>query len=252
MTEKRTRTLGQVAGVMMHIRQRDGNAGKDLQKRVQSEALITGMTKVYKPDDENAPSTAREPDKHKAVAVKVEEALREAARHGIPALDVTATADRTNQVANADIIVDGEILVPAVPVSHLLWLGGTYLGEWKKFVELLPVLDPTKNWTPDEGRGIHKGDEEETVRFTKEVVSLLGIAPTDKHPGQWQPIQKETRVGKYVSTVLSGAVTEARKKHLIEQADILIAAVKDAAARANQAPATEVSEGEAVFGFLLA
>jgi hypothetical protein len=248
----KTRTLGQVAGVMMHIRQKDGDAGKDLQKRVQSEALTTGMTKVYKPDDENAPSTAREPDRHKAVAVKVEEVLREAALCGIPALDITATADRTNQVANADIIVEGKILVPAVPVSHLLWLGG-YLGEWKKFVSLLPVLDPTKNWTPDEGRGIHKGDEEETVRFTKEVVSLLGIAPTDKHPGQWQPIQKETRVGKYVSIVLSGAVTEARKKHLIAQADILITAVKDAAARANLTPATEeTSEGTAIFGFLLA
>lgn len=248
MTE---RTLGQVIGVEKHLRQADNDAGKVIKKNVQSETLTTGMTKVYKPDDEDAPSTAREPDKHKSVAVKVEEVLQEAAKYAVPAMDITATKDKTNQAANADLIVNSKILIPGVPVSHLLWLEH-YLADWKGFLSVLPTLDPTKNWTLDEGRGIHKGDEEETVRFVKETAALLLVPPTDKHPGQAQPYNRETRVGKYVSIVLSGAVPESRKKHLIAQADLLLAAVKDAVARANQTPAAEVREGEAVLGFLLA
>jgi hypothetical protein len=246
-----SRTLGQVIGVEKHLRQKDNDAGKEIKKRVQSEVLTTGLTKVYKPDDDNAPSTAREPDQHKAVAVKVEDVLKEAARYAIPAMDVTATKDRTNQEAKADILIDGKPLVQDVPVSHLLWLEH-YLGEWKGFFAVIPVLDPTRNWTPDSGRGIHKGDTQETVRFLKEIASLLLVAPTDKHPGQAQPYNKETRTGVYLTTALSGAVPEARKKELLDRVDTLIQAVKDATARANHVPAVEVKEGEIILGYLLA
>jgi len=248
----RARTLGQVIGVEKHLRQADNDAGKMIKKNVQSEALTTGLTKVYRPDDDNAPSTAREPNKHKAVAVKAEEALREAMQYAVPAMDITATKDRTNQVASADLLTpDGGVLIPRVPISHLLWLEH-YLGDWKGFLSVLPVLDPTKNWTRDDGQGIHKGDSEETVRFAKET-AVLALTPTTKeHPGSGQPYIKETRVGVYLSTVLSGAVKESRKKELIAKADLLLAAVKDAIARANQTQAVEVREGEIILGFLLA
>lgn len=250
--EGRARTLGQVIGVEKHLRQADNDAGKVIKKNVQSEGLVKGLTKIYVPDDADAPSTAREPDQYKAVAVKVEDVLREAMRYAIPAMDVTATKDKTNQIANADIILgDGTVLVPEVPVSHLLWLEH-YLGDWKGLLAILPTLDPTKLWTLDEGMGIFKDDPVEQVRFAKEQAALVAIAPTDKHPGQWAPYVKETRTGKYTSTVLSGAVKESRKKELIAKADLLLAAVKDAIARANQTTAIEVNEGEILLGFLLA
>lgn len=254
----RTRTLGQVAGVMMHIRQKDNDAGKGIQKRIQSETLTTGLTKVFTPksesldEHENTMLKARHPDKYKAVALTVKAALEETAAYAIPALDITATADKTNQSASADIIVNGEILVPAVPVSHLLWLGTTYLGELKKFISLLPVLDPTKEWHPADG-GIYESTPEVIAANDKELVPVVLHEGNDRYPPQVQLVQKDqVYVGRYVSKSLSGAIYESRKKELLDRMDLLIAAVKDAAARANQVPVTEVSEGKAIFGFLLA
>jgi hypothetical protein len=258
MPEKRTRTLGQVAGVMMHIRTQDGEAGKVIQKKIQSEALTTGMTKIFTPKSETADEhesamlKARHPDRYKAVALTVETALAEAAGYAIPALDITATADKTNQLASANVIINGEVLIPDVPVSHLLWLGNTYLGELKKFIALLPVLDPTKEWHPADG-GIHESTPEVIAANDKDLVPVVLHEGTDRHPPQVQLVQKDqVYVGKYTSKSLSGAVFESRKKELLDRMDQLIAAVKDAAARANQTPATEVTEGEDIFRFLLA
>lgn len=250
MTE-RTRTLGQVVGVESHHRQADEDAVKALRKKVQSGELTTGSSKIYLPDDPDAPGVIREPDLHKPVAVKVEEALLEAAAHAIRALDTIATKDRTNQAAKADIVVNGDILVHDVPVSHLLWLDKHFLQGWKTSLDALPVLDPTRNWTPDQGKGVHKSDPVENVRNLKEPAALVGIQPTKEHPGQWQSYQKETRVGKYVTTTESGAIPENRKKRLLDHHAALTAAVKDAIARANHTAAIEVTEGEALFRYLL-
>ena len=75
---------------------------------------------------------------------------------------------------------------------------------------------------------------------------------TGKHPPQVQAIEKRIQVGHYTTTSLSGAIKESRKRELLERSDTLINAVKDAIARANQTPATEITEGETLFGFLFA
>lgn len=246
----RARTLGQVIGVEKLTRQKDNLVGAELKKKVQSEPLIKGLTKVYFPDDENAPSTAREPDQYKAVAVTAENALAEAAKYSAAALDVVATKDAANQHARADIVVNGETLVPDVPVSHLLFLEN-YIGEWKGFLAALPVLDPTRHWTISNGTGVHRADTEETVRFTKEVVPLVLHPGTPQHPPQVQAINKDTRVGRYETTILSGAVDEKRKKHLLDNADTLLAAIKDAIAVANRTTVAEKEEGTVLLDFLL-
>jgi hypothetical protein len=166
-------------------------------------------------------------------------------------MDVVATKDRTNQNANADLIVDGEVMIASVPVSHLLWLED-YLAEWRKLLAVLPVLNPTRNWTPDKGRAIYVSDTEETSRFLKKTVPLVLHPGNDRHAPQAQPIVEETEVGKYAATELSGAVLESRKKQLLANADVLQAAVKDGIARANQTVAVEVTEGELLLTRLLA
>ena len=105
--QEMARTLGQVAGVMMPIRQKDGDVGKDLQKRIQSEALTTGLKKIYTPvqdpDEEGARGvlTVRQPNSFKPVALTVQAALEEVVKYAIPALDITAK----NQIV-ADAVLD--------------------------------------------------------------------------------------------------------------------------------------------------
>jgi hypothetical protein len=247
----RTRTLGQVIGVERHLRRADNDTGKALLKRVQSQELTSGHIRTYTPDDGDAGEAAREADKHKLVAITAENALAEAKKYSVPAMDVVATKDATNQHANADLIVDGEVLVPAVPISHLLWLED-YFAEWRKFLTALPVLNPTRAWHEDKDRGIHVSSTDVTARFLRTTVALQLHGGNDKFSPAAQPIEKEVKVGTYSDTDLSGAVKESRKKQLLANCDTLQAAVRDAIARANQTVAVEVSEGDLLLTRLLA
>ena len=254
---ERTRTLAQVAGTMTGVRQKDNDFGAEMRKELLKEALTTGHNKVYTPDaddsEEGARSilTARQPNSYKAVTLTVPAALREMTQYAIPAMDAVATADATNQHANADVILpDGTVLLNNVPVSHLLWLGGTYLPEVRKSIALLPTLDPTKNWTLRDG-GIYESDVVTQGSFVKDVVPLVLHPGNDKHPPQVQPIEKQVHVGEYANTSLSGAIYASRKKELLDRFDMVISAIRDAAARANHTPAVEVREGEELLKFLL-
>lgn len=250
-----TRSLGQVIGVEKTHRAKDNETGTRVMKQVQVKTLTAGHSKVFTPNDPDSlvkhPEYAA-PDEHKEVALTVEAALQEAVRHAIPAVNITATKDRTNQRANADIIVRGAVLVPDVPVSHLLWLEH-YLSEWRKFMSVLPVLDAEKRWERVDGRtGLFRSDGAETPRFVHETVPLVLHPGTEKHAPIAEKITKDTHVGRFAMTHFSGAVTEDRKRELVDRADELLVAVKDAVARANRTQAAEeIAEGGALFGYLL-
>ena len=257
---ERTRTLAQVAGTMTGVRQKDNDFGAEMRKELLKEALTTGHNKVYTPDsgDESEGEgrartilTARQPNSYKAVALTVQAALREMAQYAIPAMDAVATADATNQHANADVILPGgTVLLNNVPVSHLLWLGGTYLPEMRKSIALLPTLDPTKNWTPRLG-GVYESDVVTQGSFVKDTVPLVLHPGNDRHPPQVTALEKQVHVGEYASTSLSGAIPAERKKELLDRFDLMISLIRDAAARANHTPAVEVREGEELLKFLL-
>ena len=175
--------------------------------------------------------TARQPNSYKAVAFAVEDDLHDMAVYAITAINAVAVTDLTNQHANADVILpDGTILLHDVPVSHLLWLGGTYLPEMRKTIMLLPTLDPARKWNPREG-GVHETDVVIQGSFVKDYVPLILHPGTDKHPPQVEKIERQVHVGEYANTALSGAVPASRKKDLLDRFDIVITAIKDAVAR---------------------
>ena len=252
------RTLGQVAKTMTEIRQKDNDEGKALQKRIQNEDLTLGLIKTHAPLDEINEEDARrllvgvQPDVHKPVALTVNDALKLSMDYAIPAMDAVATSDKTNQHASADVILpDGTVLLKDVPVSHLLWLGGTYFPEWRKFISLLPVLNPTKNWTPGDS-GIYRSDPEVKVSTAKKIIPLELHPGNEHHKPQVQPIEDTIIIGHYTTVSLSGAVKASRKRELLDRFDMVIAAIKDATARANHTPVIEVHEGDILLSFLLA
>ena len=253
----RTRTLSQVVGTLTSIRQKDNDAGAKLKKEVQNEDLTSGLIKTHTPLEDMDPDTARrmlvnvQPDVYKAVALTIPDALRQAMEYAIPAIDAVATNDATNQHANASVLLpDGTELLKDVPVSHLLWLE-KYLAEWRKFISVLPVLNPTKRWTLGDS-GIYRSDPEERGSTAKRVVPLVLHPGTDKHAPNVQPIEDTLPTGHYTSIALSGAIYPSRKRELLDRFDMVINAVRDAASRANQAPAVEKREGEELLKFLLA
>ena len=254
----RVRKLAQLVGTITNIRQQDDAIGTELKKKVQSETLTTGLIQKHVPlemltdEQRRGMLLGTQPDVYKKVALTVPDALRQAMDYSVLAIDAVASNDRTNQTANADVILppDGTILLANVPVSHLLWLS-KYLGEWRKFISVLPVLNPTKEWTLGDS-GVYWGNTEKKVSATKKIVPLVLHPGNDKHAPQTQPVEDTIPTGHYETTALSGAVYASRKRELLDRFDMTIGAVNDAVARANQVPVVEAQEGEALLSFLLA
>jgi hypothetical protein len=257
--QDRTRTLSQVIGNLTAIRQKDNDQGKVLQKQVQNEDLTTGLIKTHTPRPDMDEETAQrmlvnlQPDVYKAVALTVPDALKKAMEYAIPAIDEVATNDATNQHANASVFLpDGTELLKNVPVSHLLWMGNTYLPEWRKFISLLPVLDPTKEWTLGDSNVYSQTHPEVRGSTAKKIIPLVLHEGNAQHKPQAQPIEDTVATGHYTSVALSGAIYPSRKTELLDRFDMYINAFRDAAARANHTPAVEVREGEHLLSLLLA
>lgn len=247
-----TQTLSQVVGKERHLRKKDNEIGSALKKQVQVPQQVTGLTKVFKPKDDELPAGMWGHDEYQEVALTVRDALAESARYASEVLDIVAIKDKTNQSANAHLIVDGREVLKDVPISHLLWLED-YLAEWRTLIAVLPVLDPTRKWTEDEGRkGLYRSAVEVTDRMVADKVPVTLYPHTDKHPAQVQLIDKPVFTGTFEKQILSGAITADRKKRLLDNVDKLIVATRDAIQRANRTEAVEVSEGQVLTGLLLA
>jgi hypothetical protein len=244
------RTLGQVIAVERTLRQADNEQGSRIKKELAREPMTLGAVKTYTPDDDNAPQSDRVPTQYVEVQHRVDDDLLLAMQYAVPAIDAAATKDRTNTVAEADIMLDGVMFLPKVPISHLLWLEH-YLAEWRGFLSSLPTLTATKAWTWDEDSRVYRARPEVTARNLKTTEPLVLHPPTDKHPAQTTTVNRETHVGTYENTVLSGAIPEARKRQLIDRCLELEVAVKDAVARANRTPVTEVHEGATILEYIL-
>lgn len=242
-----SRTLAHVVMNERAIRQRDNAEGSAIKNMLAKEALTLGSVKTYRPKDDDGEQL---PTEHEVVQRKVEDDLLTAARYSVAAMDIVATKDMTNTTAYADIVVNGTVMVAKVPIGHLLWLED-YLTEWRGFLAVLPVLNPTKKWTFNPDDGIWRSDPEERDRNLKRPRALVLHEGTDRHAPQATTYIEETPVGRYSTVMLSGAISEARKRELLDKVDAVRLAVKSAIAEANKTTAIEVTEGQVIMDFIL-
>lgn len=247
------RTLSQVIAVLRHTRQKDNDEGSKIKKIFAKSELFEGSIKTYQPKDEDAPLEERVPNQEVAARFGAEDLLRQTEKYSIPAINTTATQDRTNCDAAADIVVGDTTIATKVPISHLLWLED-YLTELKNSLTPIPTLDAARRWVPASGRQwlFETAEPEVTVRDMKEEVPLVLHPGTDKHPPQVKTIMKATPIGTFSKTYFSGAVTEDRKRQILDRMHQIQAAVKDARERANRTQTIEeTSEGQNIWAFLL-
>ena len=220
----------------------------EIHHRVTKEALCVGMARSYTPVDlENGEKL---PPENKRVQQVAKSGLAEAAKVWTSLFDVVATQDQANCRAKADIVVDGKVVLSDVPVTHLLFLE-KQLTDVKTFIDKMPVLDPTFDWTFDANRGFHVTAPVEQIKTTKLEVPLVLSEATDKHPAQVKTINKDVLVGTWSTTHFSGAIPATERQGLLERVTKLLEAVKSAQQVGNQIEVTNVAEGKEIFDFIL-
>jgi hypothetical protein len=149
--------------------------------------------------------------------------------------DVTYAKNQTNQAANADLLLDGEVLVANVPVDELLGLE-VRLENLRRLMNEMPTLDAAKTWAKT-----NSGRFGEWVALTDEVTSktekvmtpVVLYEATDKHPAQIERVTVDKVVGSFTRTSFSGAATSKQKATVIELLDKLLYEAKQARQRAN-------------------
>ncbi len=222
--------------------------GDQLYHLLQKAQLANGLQGTYQPAEDEGEQFAPE---YQKVQVEAERILAMLAKSQAPAWDITATKDKGNTVASANVTVDGQILLPAVPVTTLIFLE-KQLTDLRTVISHAPILDPADNWTRDGETGLYRTAEVRTIRTKKVTEPFIVIQPTDKFPGQWTDRSKDIKAGTWSRVKLSGALPATRKEMLLERVVKLLEAVKVAREEANRTQ-TEFEEiASPVFDWLLA
>lgn len=236
--------LTQVIALEKGMKSQEYSFRSEVNKLLQKPELFTGLEKKYRKKNEEAEDL---PGEFKKVTHHVEELLSDALKKFSELLSVTAQRDYTNQDAKADIVVDGVIVVPSVPVSYLLFLE-KQLVDFRTLFNNIPVLSEQENWIKHEGSNQYKSDVTTTQRTQKVHTPIVKYHATPEHPAQTDLVVMDITVGYWDTTKFSSAVPVSRKKELLERVEKLLQATKVAREEANL---REVKLKEKVVGDLL-
>ena len=239
-------TLAQIVAIDRGTRTRTGKVLTDAYHRIQRTPQLTGISRTYRPVDD---ADVVLPSEQTLVQEQVPLILQNVAVAFTRMFDVVATKDEANCQARADIVIDGEVLVSQVPVSHLLWLE-KQMVDLGTFLLKLPTLDPAESWIFDANRGCYVSEVSQT-KSTKKVMRNHVLHPgTDKHPPQVQTFTDDVVVGFWSTTRFAGALPADSKAAILSRFNKLVDAIKQAREKANSHVITDVREGSAIFDFL--
>jgi hypothetical protein len=238
--------LNQIIAVEKGVKSRSFQELTEALHALQKASLLSGISRTYRPKDEEGEQLPPEATK---VQVKAEGVIRQTVSIMTRLFDVTATKDWANCEAKADVVVDGETLLKDAPVAYLLFLE-KQLVDLHTFVRKLPVLDAAESWSYDESSDCYATDPVQTVRTKKVPRNHVKAEATEKHPAQVEVYYEDVTVGHWKTVKFSGALPAKRINELIERVEKLQRAVKFAREEANGLEVTDRQTGEKVFRYL--
>lgn len=151
------------------------------------------------------------------------------------ALDAAYQVAEANTTARADVVLDdGTVLIQGLPATALLELEKR-AEEIRGLVGQIPTLDPAKGFQLDASRGknIYKARESNTIRTRKTQQALVLYEATKEHPAQVKEISVDLPIGTVQVQEWSGLITPAQKSDMLDRAERVKRAIKQARSRAN-------------------
>lgn len=220
----------------------------ELHKLCQKPQLFSGFSKTYQKRDEESEDLPGESQKIQQV---VADLLTQTCAGYQDWWTITARKEWANTHATADIVVNGQVLAAAVPVTFLLFLE-KQLTDIRTFVDKLPTLDATEDWTLDQSTGHYKTPMVSTHRTKKVQRPIVLYDATPEHPAQTQLITEDVVAGYWQTIKHSAAMTMPAKQAMAARVETLLRAVKEAREAANSIEEVQVPPvAEALLGYIL-
>ena len=229
---------------------RKGDAEKqvtELYKLIQKEQLFAGRERTYRPLDEV--NGQKLPPESQRVQQRADDLIRQARDKWTELWNLVLTQDTGNQTAKADIVVDGKVVLAAVPVTSLLFLD-KQVNDLETFVSKLPTPDPAEEWTHDPNTGLLRGRANESLRTSKEPTVIVKYEATKEHPAQTELFTKDVPVGTWSQIMYSGCIPADRKNAILARVRKLQDAIKLAKEQANLTEVERQKAGEPLLGFV--
>ncbi|MEO8609480.1 MAG: hypothetical protein ABI690_16430 [Chloroflexota bacterium] len=240
--------LNQIVAIEKGVKSQSLRELTDAHQLLQKPPLLAGISRTYRPRDEEGEQLPPESTK---VQVKTDEVIRRTADILTRLFDVTATKDWANGLAKADVVVDGQTLLTQVPITYLLFLE-KQLVDLHTFIKKLPVLDASETWTMDTSSDSWATEPVQTSRTKKIPRNHVKAEATEHHPAQVEVYYEDVVVGYWRTVKFSGALPARRVNELADRVERLQEAVKFAREEANNLEVDDQQVGEKIFQFLFA
>lgn len=209
--------------------------------------LFTGLNKEW---EGLTDGVAELPGEKKEVVTTVMERLNWH-RQAVEALtDYELVRDMGNQVAKADVVLDGQTVLKDAPVTWLLAAENRFRAE-REILDKIPTLDLSKDWK-DTGDGKYKYGPTFVNREEKKTVPVVLHPPTKEHPAIVKEVTEARVIGRFTTTYFSGVIHPAKKAEMLRRIDKVITALKDARLRANELTVQEKEVAGTLFDYILA
>ena len=238
--------LNQIIAIEKGIKSKSVQQLAESQKNLQKASVFSGISRTYRPKDEDGEQLPPESNK---VQVKADEIIRETTEILTKLFDITATKDWTNCHARADVVVDGQTLLTQVPVSYLLFLE-KQLTDLQAFLKKLPTLDPSETWNFDPNSDCWATEPIQTLKTFKMPRNHVKAEATEHHPAQVEVYYEDVTIGYWRTVKFSGALPQARIHEFMNRLEKLQQAVKFAREEANNTDAEEQRVGAKIFQYL--
>lgn len=240
--------LNQVIAIEKGTKSRSLQELTEAHHSLQKPALLSGISRTYRPRDEEGEQL---PPESTRVQLRAEEIIRQTAEVLTKLFDVVATKDWANCKAKADVVVEGQTLLKDVPATYLLFLE-KQLVDLHTFIKKLPILDASETWAYDASADCWATEPVQTMRTKKIPRNHVKAEATEKHPAQVEVYYEDVSVGTWRTIKFSGSLPARRVHDLLARVERLQEAVKFAREEANNLEVEEQKLGEKIFQYLFA
>jgi hypothetical protein len=242
-----TQYLSQIIAIEKGAKEKATSALSTARALFGNKGHFSGLSRSYTPYDEEGERLPPESTKIHFTAELVLAETKIALTH---MLDTVATKDYTNCHAKADIVVDGVVILAAVPATYILFLE-KQLVEIASFIKAIPTLDISEEWHYDKAQDAWATGVTETIRSKKVMRNNVLAAATQYHPAQVQPYTEDIPAGRWKTIKYSGAMQLAEVNEMALRVEKLQKAVKFAREEANRSKVEEQYIGEQLLKFIL-
>lgn len=239
--------LNQLLAILKGVKSKSSKGKTELYQLIQKEALFQGLSRTYRPRDEEG--FVYPPESQKVVK-KANDILAGFEDYCTELWDLAATQDKTNAKAKASVVVDGVTILEDVPVTFLLFLE-KQLTDVLTFVQSLPKISFDKDWHRDANRGYYATAPKETVKTKKITEFVVAYEATEHHPAQVKEVTKDIVEGVWSLTEFSGGLPSLRIAEISRKVEKLQQAVVKAREAANATEVEPIKVGEILFKYIL-